>query len=128
MVKLYRLYSDLRDHITAPATYSLFRLQTLKFVLTKAFHIQVISLCSSRTLFLCYNKLKKWIPKNISHSSYDLTPSLIKLRSCKRIFLKKFLFWKCCRRLWQPVIWYQKVISFDWVGHTPAITFAVASG
>ena len=51
-----------------------------------------------------------------------------------RIFLKSFCLGKCCRSLWQPVtvkcdvIRYQKIIiSFDWVGHTPAITFAVAS-
>ena len=38
MVELYRLYSELRDQVIAPTTYSLFWLKTIFFVLTTAFH------------------------------------------------------------------------------------------
>ena len=40
MLELHRLYRDLRDQVIAPPTYSLFWLQTLSFVLTKAFQLE----------------------------------------------------------------------------------------
>ena len=40
MLELHRLYRDFRDQVIASPTYSLFWLQTLSFVLTKAFQLE----------------------------------------------------------------------------------------